>query len=202
MSFSSQEVRVKTERLGSSSHTLKHTSVNTLAKSASFGLPLGFLPMCSPSLQGLRSALPAGQHAGQHAPPTPPPPPQPLCGQPASRAAQQALQPGRGQQHHVGHGWAHTGWCRVDRWGAVPGRLPTSCRAGAAVAHTGEEHLGMCSLHQLTACQLATQLPSCRAGQLPKPSQDDEPRLPKVKQRLHRTAEYRLGIDGRARNNA
>ncbi|KAJ9522031.1 hypothetical protein QJQ45_005073 [Haematococcus lacustris] len=27
-------------------------------------------------------------------------------------------------------------------------------------------------------------------------------RLPKVKQRLHRAAEYRRGIDGRARNNA
>ncbi|KAJ9533732.1 hypothetical protein QJQ45_026814 [Haematococcus lacustris] len=129
---------------------------------------------------------------GQDPPPAPAqdPPPAPAQAQPPPPAqaqpppAAQPPPPAQAQQRP-----------QAPPWGRWLDRDTNPCLNFQRIGESKQRPLELCSWKELEA------LPPIgkEYHQRYKPVND---RLPKVRQRLHRAAEYRRGIDGRARNNA
>ncbi|KAJ9531125.1 hypothetical protein QJQ45_000881 [Haematococcus lacustris] len=129
-------------------------------------------------------------------PPPPPPPPAPLAQDPPAPAQEPPPPPPPAQDQPP----AHPPPGPVQRpqapsWGRWLDRDTNPCLNFQRIGESMQRPLELCRWDDLEALP-----PVGKEYQQRYKLVND--RLPKVRQRLHRAAEYRRGIDGRARNNA
>ncbi|KAJ9508458.1 hypothetical protein QJQ45_011990 [Haematococcus lacustris] len=129
-------------------------------------------------------------------PPPPPPPPAPLAQDPPAPAQEPPPPPPPAQDQPPAHpppGPAQRP--QAPPWGRWLDRDTNPCLNFQRIGESMQRPLELCSWTDLRALP-----PVGKEYQQRYKLVND--RLPKVRQRLHRAAEYRRGIDGRARNNA
>ncbi|KAJ9532373.1 hypothetical protein QJQ45_010437 [Haematococcus lacustris] len=126
-------------------------------------------------------------------PPPPPPPPAPLAQDPPAPA--QALPPPAQAQPPAQPPPGPVPRPQAPPWGRWLDRDTNPCLNFQRIGESKQRPLELCSWTDLKALP-----PVGKEYQQRYKLVND--RLPKVRQRLHRAAEYRRGIDGRARNNA